>query len=35
LFDVDTDEDLNEEIEQVFKKYKLNIKTKTGYNYDF
>lgn len=35
LFDIDTEEDLNEEIEQVFKKYKLSIKNKIGYNYDF
>jgi len=35
LFDIDTDENINEEIEKIFEKYKLNIKTKTGYNYDF
>jgi hypothetical protein len=35
LLDIDTDENLTEEIEQVFKKYNLHIKTKIGYNYDF
>lgn len=35
LFDIDTEENLNEEIEHVFKKYKLSIKNKIGYNYDF
>jgi hypothetical protein len=28
-------ENLTEEIEQIFKKYNLHIKTKIGYNYDF
>jgi hypothetical protein len=35
LLDVDTDENLTEEIEQIFKKFNLHIKTKIGYNYDF
>lgn len=35
LFDIDTEENLNEEIEHVFKKYKLSTKNKIGYNYDF
>jgi hypothetical protein len=35
LFDIDTDENIEEPIQQVFEKYKLNIKTKTGPNYNF
>ena len=35
LLDMDTDENLTEEIEQIFKKYNLHTKTKIGYNYDF
>lgn len=36
LLDVDkTETDVLEEIKQIFKKYKLNTKEKTGYDYDF
>lgn len=36
LFDVDeTETDVLEEIKNIFKKYKLNTKNKTGYDYDF
>ena len=36
LLDVDEAEtDVLEEIKQIFKKYKLNTKSKTGYDYDF
>jgi len=36
LLDVDeTETDVLEEIKQIFKKYKLNTKSKTGYDYDF
>jgi hypothetical protein len=36
LLDVDeTETELLEEIKQIFKKYKLNTKIKTGYDYDF
>jgi hypothetical protein len=36
LFDVDDSEmDTIEEIKQVFNKYKLTTKAKTGYNYEF
>jgi hypothetical protein len=36
LFDVDdTEESTIEAIKQIFDKYKLMIKTKTGHNYDF
>ena len=36
LLDVDeTETDVLEEVKQIFKKYKLNTKNKTGYDYDF
>lgn len=35
LLDIDENENIVEEIRQVFNKYKLNIKEKTGYDYDF
>jgi hypothetical protein len=35
LLDVDKSENIMDEVKQVFKKYKLNIKEKTGYDYDF
>ena len=36
LLDVDeTETDVLEEVKQIFKKYKLNTKSKTGYDYDF
>jgi hypothetical protein len=35
LFDLDESEDLTKEIEQVFKKYKVNVKNSYGRNYDF
>jgi hypothetical protein len=35
LFDMDNNEDIIEDIKQIFNKYKLSIKTKTGHNYDF
>ena len=35
LFDLDESEDLIKEIEQVFKKYKVNVKSSYGRNYDF
>ena len=35
LFDMDENENLTEDIKQVFDKYKLSIKTKIGHNYDF
>jgi hypothetical protein len=36
LLDVDKEEtETVEEIRQIFKKYKLNTKEKTGYDYDF
>ena len=35
LFDLDESEDLIKEIEQVFKKYKVNVKNSYGRNYDF
>jgi hypothetical protein len=36
LFDLsEEDENIREEVEVIFKKYKLNIKTKQGYDYDF
>ena len=36
LFDLsEEDENIREEIEVIFKKYKLNIKIKQGYDYDF
>ena len=31
----DETEEVIEDIKEVFSKYKLNIKTKTGYDYDF
>jgi len=36
LFDLnEEDENIRKEIEEIFKKYKLNIKIKQGYDYDF
>jgi len=35
LFDLDESEDLIKEIEQVFKKYKVNVKSSYGRNYNF
>ena len=36
LFDYDDNESyVIDDIKEVFSKYKLNIKTKTGYDYDF
>jgi hypothetical protein len=36
MFDVDNKEiEILEDIRDIFKKYKLNIKEKTGYDYDF
>ena len=38
VFTFDWDEEetkVIEDIENIFKKYKLNIKTKQGYDYDF
>jgi hypothetical protein len=36
LFDWDDEEEeVIDDIKEVFSKYKLNIKTKTGYDYDF
>jgi hypothetical protein len=36
LFDWDDEEEeVIDNIKEVFSKYKLNIKTKTGYDYDF
>ena len=35
LFDLDKSENLEKEIEKVFKKYKVNVKSSYGSNYDF
>lgn len=35
LFDIDEDENIIDDIKQIFKKYNLNIKIKTGINYEF
>ena len=36
LFDLsEEDEEIRKEIDEIFRKYKLNIKAKEGYDYDF